>query len=90
MSQSKLIELPGQQANLADALDRLLNRGAVLRGQVLISVANIDLLYLDLRLFLSSIDKAIDVGAWPAPPEARALDDGPIAATAHSKEEDDV
>ena len=44
---------------LAEALDRVLNRGAVLRGDVVISVADVDLLYLDLRVVLSSIDTAM-------------------------------
>lgn len=64
MNKSKLITLPAERTNLAHALDRILHRGAVVRAEVLITVAEIDLLYLDLRLFLSSIDKAIDVGAW--------------------------
>ena len=68
MSDDLLIDLPPQRPNLADALDRILHRGAVLRGEILISVAEIDLLYLDLRLFLSSIDRAIEAGAWPSPP----------------------
>ena len=58
-----MLEMPRREANLAEALDRLLHRGAVVRGEVMISVAEIDLLYLDLRLFLSSIDRAIDAGA---------------------------
>jgi len=48
---------------LAEALDRVLNRGAVLRGDVVISVADVDLLYLDLRVVLSSIDTAMAEGA---------------------------
>jgi len=44
---------------LAEALDRVLNRGAVLRGDVVVSVADVDLLYLDLRVILSSIDTAM-------------------------------
>lgn len=56
-----------EKANLADALDRILHRGAVLRGEVVISVADVDLLYLDLRLFLSSIDTAMRSGMLPSP-----------------------
>ncbi len=62
-----LLEVPEEEATLADALDRVLHRGAVLRGELMISVAEIDLIYLDLRLFLSSVDRAIDAGAWPSP-----------------------
>lgn len=49
---------------LVEVLDRVLHKGAVLRGEIVISVAQIDLLYLDLRVFLSSIDTAIRAGAW--------------------------
>jgi hypothetical protein len=44
---------------LAEALDRVLHKGAVLRGDVVISVADVNLLYLDLRVVLSSIDTAM-------------------------------
>lgn len=51
-------------AELCEVLDRVLHKGVVLRGEVVISVAEIELLYLDARLFLSSIDTAIRAGAW--------------------------
>lgn len=52
---------PARHAELAETLDRVLHKGAVLRGDLVLSVANIDLLYLDIRLFLSSVDKALEV-----------------------------
>jgi hypothetical protein len=55
---------------LADALDRVLHRGAVLRGDLVVAVADIDLLYLDLRIFLSSVDTALAAGALAARPLA--------------------
>lgn len=54
-------------AELCEVLDRVLHKGVVLRGEVVISVAEIELLYLDARLFLSSIDTAIRAGAWHTP-----------------------
>jgi len=42
--------------SLADALDRILHRGVSLEGVVTIGLADIDLLYLDLRLLLGSVD----------------------------------
>lgn len=59
-----LLEVPARETNLADALDRVLHRGAVVRAEVMITVAEIDLVYLDLRLFLSSVDRALEAGAW--------------------------
>jgi len=55
-----------QRAELAETLDRVLHKGAVLRGDLVLSVADVDLLYLDVRLFLSSVDKALDAMEGPA------------------------
>lgn len=41
---------------LCEALDRVLNKGAVVMGEVTISVANVDLIYLGLQLVLTSIE----------------------------------
>lgn len=60
---------PAQHAELAETLDRVLHKGAVLRGDLVISVADIDLLYLDVRLFLSSVDKALEAMDEPASPD---------------------
>ncbi len=57
MSRSRLRT---NRAELAETLDRVLHKGAVLRGDIVISVADVDLLYLDLRLFLSTVDKALE------------------------------
>ena len=47
-----------EQVSLCEALDRILNKGAVVRGEVTISVANIDLIYLSLQIVLTSIETA--------------------------------
>jgi hypothetical protein len=47
-----------QQVSLCEVLDRILNTGVVLAGEVVISVADIDLIYLNLQLLLSSIETA--------------------------------
>jgi len=43
---------------LVDALDKVLEKGAVINGDVVIRVADIDLVFLGLRLILTSISKA--------------------------------
>ena len=48
---------------LCEVLDRVLNKGVVIHGDVTISVANIDLIYLGLRLLLTSIETAAASGA---------------------------
>ncbi len=54
---SDALEL-GEHASLCDALDRVLNKGAVIVGDVTISVADIDLIYLGLQVVLTSIETA--------------------------------
>ena len=43
------------RTSLVDLLDRVVHRGAVVRGDVVISLAGIDLIRLDLRLLLIGI-----------------------------------
>ena len=43
--------------NLVELLDRVLNKGVVVHGEISISVANVDLIYLGLNVLLTSIDK---------------------------------
>jgi len=45
-----------EQVTLCEVLDRVLSKGAVVAGEVTISVADIDLLYLGLQLVLTSIE----------------------------------
>lgn len=45
-----------REVSLAETLDRVLNKGAVVVGEVTISVADIDLLYLGINLILTSVD----------------------------------
>ena len=47
-----------EHISLCETLDRVLNKGAVVVGEVIISVANVDLIYLGLQLVLKSIDGA--------------------------------
>ena len=48
------------QVRLVELVDRVLDRGVVLRGDVTISVAGIDLVYLELRLLLSGIEALVE------------------------------
>lgn len=43
---------------LVDALDKVLEKGAVINGEIVIRVADVDLIFLGLRLLLTSISKA--------------------------------
>ncbi len=45
-----------ERLRLVELVDRVLDRGVVLRGDVTIGVAGIDLIYLELRLLLSGVE----------------------------------
>lgn len=61
-----------REVTLLDLLDRILDKGVIISGDITISVANVDLIYLGLRLLLTSVDnlEAIRTGipALPATP----------------------
>ena len=48
--------LSGRQVSLAEVLDRVLNKGAVLTGGITISVADIPLIYVGLNLLIASVE----------------------------------
>ncbi len=41
---------------ILEVLDRVLNKGVILTGDIVISVADIDLIYLGVKLMLSSVE----------------------------------
>jgi len=45
-----------KDVSLLELLDRILNKGVVIAGDIVISVADIDLVYLGLKLLLSSVE----------------------------------
>ena len=47
---------------LVDILDRILDKGLVVAGDVRISLANVELLTIQIRLLVCSIDKAEQIG----------------------------
>src|SRR5258707_15507373 len=53
---------PYQGTNLVDILDRILDKGLVIAGDVRVSLANVELLTLQIRLLVCSIDKAEQIG----------------------------
>jgi len=57
-----------RQVTLLETLDRLLNQGVVVAGDVTLSVADVDLIYLGLRLLLSSVETANRLGGGLRPP----------------------
>ncbi|MFZ4656844.1 MAG: gas vesicle protein [Caldilineaceae bacterium] len=68
-----------QTASLADILERVLDKGIVVAGDITISLADVQLLNIKIRLLVASVDKAREIGInwWQNDPSlssnARAL-----------------
>jgi hypothetical protein len=66
-----------EAVSLCEVLDRVLHKGVALRGDIVLSVAGVDLIYLGLQLILSSTETARRAGiVVPAPMSALLQADG--------------
>jgi hypothetical protein len=67
-----------QSANLADILERVLDKGLVIAGDIRVNLLDIELLTIKLRLVIASLDTARQVGInwWESDPwlNAQAAD----------------
>src|SRR5438477_1603148 len=60
--------------NLVDILDRVLDKGLVIAGDIRVSLANVELLTIRIRLLVCSVDKAEQIGLnwWKFDPNLTA------------------
>ena len=68
---------PESTANLADILERVLDKGIVIAGDIQINLLDIELLTIKLRLLVASVDRAREMGInwWENDPSLQRLDD---------------
>lgn len=61
---------PSRSQGLVDVLDRILDKGLVIAGDVRVKLANVELLTIQVRLLICSIDKAEQIGLtwWKTDP----------------------
>jgi len=59
-----------QTSTLADILERVLDKGVVIAGDITVSLVNVDLLSIKVRLLVASVDKAMEMGInwWESDP----------------------
>ncbi|MDO9131165.1 MAG: gas vesicle protein [Anaerolineales bacterium] len=71
-----------QTTNLADILERVLDKGIVIAGDITISLVGVELLNIKLRLLVASVDKAMEMGInwWESDPY--------LSSRAHQMEEE--
>ncbi len=58
-------QVGAEDVTLLDLADRLLEKGVSISGDLVISVAGVDLVYLSLRALLASVDTAMDLHLGP-------------------------
>ena len=61
METSVIEEWEETELSLLETLDHVLNRGLVIAGEITISVADIDLIFLGLNVLVSSVETANEV-----------------------------
>lgn len=53
-------EFENKEVGLIDVLDVVLDKGVAIKGDLILSIAGIDLVYLDLRVLISSVETLIE------------------------------
>src|SRR5436189_5378581 len=79
---SELQRSAGGPANLADILERVLDKGIVIAGDIQINLLDIELLTIKLRLLVASVERAQEMGInwWESDPT--------LSSRAHELEEE--
>ena len=74
---------PSRTYGLVDILDRVLDKGLVVVGDIKINLANVELLTIQVRLLICSIDKAEQIGLdwWRTDPRLSTAASKPPALT---------
>ena len=62
MSSERSTLITARPPGVVDVLDRILDKGLVIAGDIKVSLANVELLTLQIRLLVCSIDKAEQIG----------------------------
>ena len=73
---------PTRSHGLVDILDRVLDKGLVIAGDIKINLANVELLTIQVRLLICSIDKAEQIGLnwWHHDPRLTSVQSSPLLA----------
>ncbi len=79
-----------ERVELADLLSHVLDKGVVLKGEVMLAVADIDLVRLDIGLLLTAVETAMRRGGGGRPPLFAPLPGGPTSPRAEPGGDDQV
>jgi hypothetical protein len=67
---------PTESTNLADILERVLDKGIVIAGDIQINLLEVELLTIKLRLLIASVDRAREMGInwWESDPSLQSIE----------------
>lgn len=70
-----------QSTNLADLIERVLDKGVVIAGDIKVCLADVELLSIKIRLVVCSVEKAMAMGInwWLTDPYLRAISPGEVS-----------
>jgi hypothetical protein len=79
---------PSADTNLADILERVLDKGIVIAGDIQINLLDIELLTIKLRLLIASVERAQEMGInwWEGDPSLQAVGDDTKQLEAENRE----
>jgi hypothetical protein len=75
------VQYSSQSSSILDILEKILDKGVVIAGDIKISLAEVELLTIKIRLLVASVDKAKEIGLdwWETDPylssKARKIED---------------
>jgi Gas vesicle protein len=80
---------PSEPANLADILERVLDKGIVIAGDIQVNLLDIELLTIKLRLLIASVDRAREMGInwWESDPSLQSIDSGDASGRGQLEQE---
>jgi hypothetical protein len=56
------VEHTGQSSTIVDVLEKILDKGVVIAGDISVGIADVELLTIKIRLIVASVDKAKEIG----------------------------
>ncbi|MGG1576122.1 gas vesicle protein, partial [Fictibacillus sp. NRS-1165] len=56
------VEHPTQSSTIVDVLEKILDKGVVIAGDITVGIADVELLTIKIRLIVASVDKAKEIG----------------------------
>ena len=84
------VDHPVQSNTIVDVLEKVLDKGVVIAGDIRVGIADVELLTIKIRLIVSSVDKAKEIGMdwWETDPylSSKANEDKTKALEEENKE----